>query len=648
MNNRLNTKVTLVVTILLCASPFASAQVDHFINQSTPNYILFEAEDFSDLYSATDGNSRWNVTSDGIRSSGTAASSGLMAAKSVYKLNLLAGGNYTMYVRYKTDNDNDDASFYVSDVAGSLFGIGKIETTGLATYQWFNVVRITGFTLDDEQTLAVFPDIEGVTIDKILLHNNGSLDVSMIDGMGLTCTPAEQAAPPGLFAYGPPDDNTGTYELDRNNQGAIMTNPGSGQKYFPFNGISYYTLNGGEGIMSLSFPDIGCFKNLATGEFQLCFWWMSPVYTAFSSDVSYSMNVTKSKEDGEAQIKTGTISNTSITSNGYKYNKVVISSSGLDLTGTLTGVSLFIQVNGASSSDLLWIDNASLTLVDDGGVNPYAPPSISSLGITKMEGSPTVNFGASVTGNTDGINEYYWDFGDGTSVTTETNITSHTYMTDGTFTVTCTALDEDAVSGSSPACSDVRVNAIRSEPVTIPEAVFLPVELQRFNGKAADNGILLNWSTATELNNDYFEIEYSRDAILFESIARIEGAGTTQLPQSYSFLHTHPKGGWNYYRLRQVDFDGTTAFSDVVPVRWENGYEPLTVFPNPSDRKLEIRGLLGPARVIILDIQGRIVQQYSIEPNHSIDISTLNEGFYVARIFEQAAPTSTNLRFVKK
>lgn len=648
MNIRLNAKATLMVAAFFCAFPFGHSQVDQTISQSNPDYILFEAEDFSDKYNATDGDSKWNATDEGIRSSGVAKSSELLAAKVVYKLKLLAGGNYTMYVRYKTDNDLDDASFYVSNIAGSPFGIGKIETTGLATYQWFNVVRITGFTLDDEQTLVLFPDIEGVSIDKILLHNNGSLDVSMIDDMGLSSSDAEQSSPTGLFGYGPKEGNTGTFELDRNNQGAVMNNPGANQKYFAFNGSSYYTLNGAEGIMSLTFPNIGCFKNIATGEFQVCFWWMAPAYASFTNDLSYRLNVTKSKGGGTTISKAGTVSNTTITANGFKYNKVVISSTGMDLSGNITGASLFLEVEGANSNDLVWIDQVSVTLVDDGSADPYVPPMISSLGVTTTEGSPVVSFGANLTGDLDGIKDYFWDFGDGNTATTKSNLTSHTYTTFGTFTVTLTAFDEGAVSGNSPTCRQLRVNAIRSEEVTIPEAVFLPVELANFDGKAEAEGIRLNWLTVMELNNDYFSVEYSRDAIYFEEIARVEGAGTTQLSQSYSFLHSNPQKGWNYYRLRQQDFDGAFAYSEVVPVQWESDTQRISLSPNPAGQHVEIRGLAASARVIILDIQGRMLQQLSAEPGGSIDIQSLNEGVYIARIFEQSSNAPTNIRFVKK
>jgi hypothetical protein len=228
------------------------------------------------------------------------------------------------------------------------------------------------------------------------------------------------------------------------------------------------------------------------------------------------------------------------------------------------------------------------------------------------------------------------------------NIANHTYATFGRFKVTLTVFDKGAVSGNSPICRVVRVTAIASEELTIPEAVFLPVELQYFRGKKEEAGILLSWATVSELNNDYFSLEFSSDAIHFEPIARVEGAGTSQVPQTYQYTHLSPQKGWNYYRLKQVDFDGTFAYSDVVPIQWNADFERLSLFPNPSGDHLEISGLVSAAKIIILDIQGKVVRQQAIEQNGRIDISTLNEGIFVVRIFEQASTTSTNLRFVKK
>lgn len=96
--------------------------------------------------------------------------------------------------------------------------------------------------------------------------------------------------------------------------------------------------------------------------------------------------------------------------------------------------------------------------------------------------------------------------------------------------------------------------------------VVLPIELVRFTGQAKDNDILLEWETASELNNDYMAVEHSIDGIRFQEIGRVRGAGTTYESQQYELLHRQPQAGVNYYRLRQVDIDGTATFHEIIVV----------------------------------------------------------------------------------
>lgn len=650
MNTRINAKVSAIVVLLISISYPVFSQIDQLISQSDANYVLFEAEDYSDRHAATDGNSQWTVTAEGIISAGVAASSGLMSAKAIYKLSLLSGGNYTLYVRYKTEAENEDASLYVSSQAGSPFGIGKFETTGTIDYKWFNVVQIGGFSTDKEQSLTLFPDIAGVTIDQILLHKDGALDVEMIDEMGLTPSSSQQFSQPGLFAYGPLEDAVGTKELVKNNQGSVMNNPSSGQRYFPFNGNSYYTLNGAEGTLTLTLPDIGCISSISTGEVKVCFWWFAPDYASFSSDVSYSLNVTKRGGMGGSTVESapGVISNTTITSNGYRYNKVEISSKSMDLTGgQFISSKIFIEINGTNAGDLIWIDNVSVFLADNGAVNPYAPPVINSIDITTSENSPQVDFIANTSVNPTDLETFEWDFGDGTVVSTESNIISHTYSSFGDFTVTVTAFDNDDVSPAKP-CDEVRITASASADVSIAEAVFLPVELLYFQAEPQETAILLSWATATELNNDHFVVENSSNGIHFEPLGQIDGAGNSQNPRTYSFQHENPANGWNYYRLKQVDFDGSSSYSDVVSVNWQAGHTRLSVFPNPTDDHIQIVGLAGPARVIILDIQGKIIQRTASDKSGKVKVDQLEKGVYVVRVFDASAGAPQNIRFVKK
>jgi hypothetical protein len=84
----------------------------------------------------------------------------------------------------------------------------------------------------------------------------------------------------------------------------------------------------------------------------------------------------------------------------------------------------------------------------------------------------------------------------------------------------------------------------------------LPIVLTSFDCNVQVNMITLGWTTASELNNDYFIIEKSSDGEQYETLATVPGKTFTSLPSQYFMADTHPFSGNNYYRLKQVDLDG--------------------------------------------------------------------------------------------
>ena len=100
---------------------------------------------------------------------------------------------------------------------------------------------------------------------------------------------------------------------------------------------------------------------------------------------------------------------------------------------------------------------------------------------------------------------------------------------------------------------------------TIKGTLILPIELISFNCDVVNNNILLSWLTATEINNDYFIIEHSIDGFNWYSLQTIQAAGNSNNTLEYSFMHYFPDNKINYYRLRQIDFDGNSeVFKAVV------------------------------------------------------------------------------------
>ncbi len=119
----------------------------------------------------------------------------------------------------------------------------------------------------------------------------------------------------------------------------------------------------------------------------------------------------------------------------------------------------------------------------------------------------------------------------------------------------------------------------------------LPITLLSFTARAEQNSrVKLDWTTLTEVENDYFTIERSVDGLTFEKIIRTDGAGTSYLPNSYSEVDQKPYVGKSYYRLRQTDFNGTSTFTTPVAVYLtENGYTHIGVYPNPASDILSIQ-----------------------------------------------------------
>ncbi|MBO4874490.1 MAG: InlB B-repeat-containing protein [Bacteroidales bacterium] len=140
----------------------------------------------------------------------------------------------------------------------------------------------------------------------------------------------------------------------------------------------------------------------------------------------------------------------------------------------------------------------------------------------------------------------------------------------------------------------------------------LPIELTSFSATCDGRSSHVMWTTATEKNNDYFSLERSDDAINFVEIARIAGAGNSIEPLSYSYTDYGVYGGDNYYRLVQVDYDGTRTASEIIVTNCveASGEPEVLAYPNPfnSDLTVELENFGDrPASIEVYDVLGRLV-----------------------------------------
>ncbi|WP_461490555.1 SGNH/GDSL hydrolase family protein [Pontibacter sp. HJ8] len=146
----------------------------------------------------------------------------------------------------------------------------------------------------------------------------------------------------------------------------------------------------------------------------------------------------------------------------------------------------------------------------------------------------------------------------------------------------------------------------------------LPVELVSFSASGSEQGVLLRWETASEQDNSHFEIERMEAGGAFRKIGNLKGMGTTSVSQSYRFTDLAAPAGILYYRLRQVDVDGTFSHSKVVAVqRILSGTN--AVYPNPSAGEtmlVHMSGLAeGPAEVTVLNTMGEEVYVHPASVN---------------------------------
>lgn len=117
----------------------------------------------------------------------------------------------------------------------------------------------------------------------------------------------------------------------------------------------------------------------------------------------------------------------------------------------------------------------------------------------------------------------------------------------------------------------------------LSSSITLPVELLQFSVQKTGASVELLWSTSSEINNDFFSIEKSIDGEVFSPIGVVDGKGNTSTTTNYSFLDREPSIGYNFYRLSQTDFDGTTEYLDVQFVQYDGGAVATgsVVYPNP-------------------------------------------------------------------
>ena len=164
-----------------------------------------------------------------------------------------------------------------------------------------------------------------------------------------------------------------------------------------------------------------------------------------------------------------------------------------------------------------------------------------------------------------------------------------------------------------------------------PECTSLPIELLDFKGKALEDKNALNWTTVSEQNNAFFTLERSFDGQNFKAITQIEGQGTSNQTQNYSFDDTHITATQYYYRLLQTDFDGTTHILPTIQLNRRSKTADFTVQYHQAN--FQIGTNLAHNRIVykayLYDMSGKQLAAKNFSTTCSFDVSHFSNGIYL-------------------
>jgi hypothetical protein len=288
--------------------------------------------------------------------------------------------------------------------------------------------------------------------------------------------------------------------------------------------------------------------------------------------------------------------------------------------------------------------------------NTLTPAPAFSISLNPASGTPCpVTATVTYTGTNNyggGAENYQWSFGGASSVSpSSTSGSSNAPPYGGPYTVVYNTAGSYALSVSitkSGQCASATQN------ITICGA--LPIELISFDGEYNGHGqVILNWTTATETENNFFTVERTTDGFTYEEVGRINTKavnGNSVSLLNYTLVDENPfMHGTAYYRLRQTDINGNSEVSRIMPVTVTEENFGFFVHPNPAQDNATLNFYahgVYPATIRIIDYTGKVIfetQTFSVEGDNSIllDMSQYANGIYLVQAEVDGTNYSTKL-----
>lgn len=191
-----------------------------------------------------------------------------------------------------------------------------------------------------------------------------------------------------------------------------------------------------------------------------------------------------------------------------------------------------------------------------------------------------------------------------------------------------------------------------------PEGGQLPVEFLDVNARQKGNGVSIDWSTAQELNNSYFDVERSADGNThWSTVAKVNGAGNSQVVKNYNVFDASPLSGVNYYRIKQVDFDGNNKYSKTVNVKLGISANSISILSNPFRNTLTVNFNSSSTQMVsarLIDVTGKQVatEKWSLTPGavrkDFSNVNGLQPGMYILSIANSSGELLLNTKVLKQ
>lgn len=230
-----------------------------------------------------------------------------------------------------------------------------------------------------------------------------------------------------------------------------------------------------------------------------------------------------------------------------------------------------------------------------------------------------------------------------------------TLPTTGNFIVTNIRFTIADVTTSTACGNDIAIDDIKFS--TCSDGGPLPVSFINIAAQKKGSGVTISWSTVYEVNNDFFEVERSNDGgITWNTVIKTRGSGASSTTKNYSVYDAKPLAGINYYRIRQVDQDGTSRYSTTVAYKLTITNTDVSVLANPFNASITIDFLSQHNQVLTIkffDNSGKLVnsQQMNIvrgSARKTIETGNLARGMYIMQVIDQNGQIVFNDKLIKQ